>query len=808
MIGPTFDISMLAAVGFIHPALALAGAGCGAIPVIIHFLNRRRHKRVEWAAMRFLLLASRRSTRRLRLEQFFLLALRIAVVVFVGLLVSRPYFPATGLLPFSASGVHRVLVVDNSLSMEATTESGTRFERALHRAHDLLATFSPRDGVSIVTIADPATTVIDHPAYDRRVVAEAVDSIAATQRSTDVAGAIRSVMKIFADSPAAPGNRAVYFLSDFQKSVWLQDEDGTASARSSDSVNPNTSHNETGSRSASDVPTLAATELARLADTLSNPSENLLLVQVDGRERDNASLESLTADSAFVAPGLPVRFEATVANHGATMLRGARVQFRTGGRIVGESPVTELASGGQTVVTTTVQFPKAGNQTVEARLHVPGPDHLKVDDTRFFTIEVRDKTHVLIVDPKPSGRFNESEGAYLAAALDPASVFARNGPVSESTSPRTERDGWRDAVSPFSVEVSAQHELSFQALPEFDVVALCNVPALTRSNWNRLGRFVDQGGGLLVFLGDQVDVESYNHRNGSAEESRLLPARILEVVDVSESSALEGHDTSGQHAFLRLSRKPLTHPFVHEFARQENSGLFDARIEKYMRIEVDSAVGEVVWKYSNGEPAWVLGSRGRGRVLLCTTSANMRWNTLPAKGDYVSLMVNAVSFAMRGGGTQRNVVVGDRIRERLTALESSLPITVSPPADCRSDVSSTVMIRIGNGLGSEAGPVDCCGVWRLGIAGTQRDFSVNPDPIESRLAGAGGQELARAVNRKMRWMPASEKSLTGHEQEMAHTSEMSYAVLWMVIGLVAVESLLAMLFGKPLGHRRQDGAHA
>src|SRR5437764_15218638 len=70
------------AVLFASPAAALAtAAGAAAVPVIIHLLNRRRYRIVDWAAMRFLLAAQRQNVRRLRLEQWLLLAIRCLVLV-------------------------------------------------------------------------------------------------------------------------------------------------------------------------------------------------------------------------------------------------------------------------------------------------------------------------------------------------------------------------------------------------------------------------------------------------------------------------------------------------------------------------------------------------------------------------------------------------------------------------------------------------------------------------------------------------------------------------------------------------------
>ena len=44
-------------------------------PIIIHLINRIRYKRVEWAAMEFLLEAMKRNKRKLILEQLLLLLL-------------------------------------------------------------------------------------------------------------------------------------------------------------------------------------------------------------------------------------------------------------------------------------------------------------------------------------------------------------------------------------------------------------------------------------------------------------------------------------------------------------------------------------------------------------------------------------------------------------------------------------------------------------------------------------------------------------------------------------------------------------
>ncbi len=65
---------------FLAPLL-LAGTVLATAPIIIHLLNRRRFIRVDWAPMEYLKLTLKTNKRRLKLEQWLLLALRTLAVL-------------------------------------------------------------------------------------------------------------------------------------------------------------------------------------------------------------------------------------------------------------------------------------------------------------------------------------------------------------------------------------------------------------------------------------------------------------------------------------------------------------------------------------------------------------------------------------------------------------------------------------------------------------------------------------------------------------------------------------------------------
>ena len=83
---------------------------------MIHLLNRRKYREVPWAAMRFLLAAIRKNRRRLRIEQWLLLAIRTLIILLVVSAMAKPFLESFGAV-IAGRRTHRVIVVDASLSM-------------------------------------------------------------------------------------------------------------------------------------------------------------------------------------------------------------------------------------------------------------------------------------------------------------------------------------------------------------------------------------------------------------------------------------------------------------------------------------------------------------------------------------------------------------------------------------------------------------------------------------------------------------------------------------------------------------------
>lgn len=101
----------------------LWGLFAASIPVIIHLLNRRRFRIVDWAATTFLLKASRESRGKKKLKHILILICRTLAIAALIFAVARPLLG--GFLGSGSGSVGTVvLVLDRSASMETKPESG------------------------------------------------------------------------------------------------------------------------------------------------------------------------------------------------------------------------------------------------------------------------------------------------------------------------------------------------------------------------------------------------------------------------------------------------------------------------------------------------------------------------------------------------------------------------------------------------------------------------------------------------------------------------------------------------------------
>src|SRR5262245_46796754 len=125
---------------FLAPIM-LAGAAAISIPIALHFFYRARYKPLPWAPMKFLKEAIEQTSRRLRFQEWILLALRILAILLLAFALARPGW-RTAVTASRGEAIDVVFVVDTSYSMAARVGEGdkTRLDRAKEAALAVLDT--------------------------------------------------------------------------------------------------------------------------------------------------------------------------------------------------------------------------------------------------------------------------------------------------------------------------------------------------------------------------------------------------------------------------------------------------------------------------------------------------------------------------------------------------------------------------------------------------------------------------------------------------------------------------------------------
>ena len=662
------NLSMFAVLPFIAPGLAAAGAGLASVPIIIHLLNRRRFRRIIWAAMDWLLAAQRKNARRIRIEQLILLIIRCLIMLLIGLALAQPILQAMNLGVLGQTRLTRVIILDDSYSMNygglktagqsAITDIGAPFDKAKAVAKELInLSAEGRDSIYVVLAGSPARPMFSAPGTVRKTILDAIDQLRPTCRSTDLGGAMESARKVLASDPAE--NKQVVLVTDRSKSAWMAQSVGPGGG-----------------------PTFKIGSVANKLRDLAS----LHVVDVGPDDPPHVALTGLTATHRVIQFDHQVFVAATVYNFSPSARKDIFLKLERDplretttpekGEII---PVPEVAPDKSVTVERLVPFVEAGFHTVRATLvNADGSDlandKLVEDHERFLSLRLQRRINVRLVDGKPAGPGRneaESEVFWVSKALTP---------VVGATELQREEELNKYKLYPAS-DTSLRPSGAW--LDHQDLLILANVDLSAVAEQKDLARevseFVARGGGLMIFMGSQTEsasnIRAYNdlfYANGKGP----LPARLVDAVNSTDK--VRGEEITGD----------LNHPVLEQFKAKPTMIPYN-RVFRHIKAELpaNSPATVLLKGVESGDPIIVLSKFGQGRVALVTTSANSDWNNFGAHKTLVPLL-QVLSFYLAPPMEMfRTVDVGSPVAELLTAeqaanpgeMQLALPGVMAPP---------------------------------------------------------------------------------------------------------------------------------
>ena len=180
----------------------------------------------------------------------------------------------------------------------------------------------------------------------------------------------------------------------------------------------------------------------------------------------------------------------------------------------------------------------------------------------------------------------------------------------------------------------------------------------------------------------------------------------------------------------------------------------------------------------------------------------MAWNNLPAKGDYVSLMMNLVAYLAQPQARSRNIEVGELIVRRLTPGASAMPLRMRLPDGGTADASLSVADE-----GFELRYIDTerAGLYTTLVGSTAQSVAVNPPPAESDLKPTDRTALAEAIDAPFGYVTDTEE-LTARAGAPG-ASELGSGIVYAVLALLICETWLARRRVDSGEEGRQPRAH-
>jgi hypothetical protein len=464
-------------------------------------------------------------------------------------------------------------------------------------------------------------------------------------------------------------------------------------------------------------------------------------VSVAGQPSANVSVPSVNFARASFSGQERITVTAGIVNRGDAPITGLTTTLDIDGHQIESKPVNV---GGNS--STSVSFAPFTLADSNVRGIVKaGTDPLPQDNTFNFVLTPGRPLSVLVVAPREETGDRSDPSLYLSKAL------------SIGTPP------------PFQAEVTSPVRMAPASLDKRAVLVLNDTPFPPALAGGALKKFVEQGGGVLVVLGE--------HSTWPQNDAALLPGTLGGTVDRPDGRG-------GALGFLDYS-----HQVFEVFKAPRSGDPSSARVFRY-RLLTATPTSRVLAKFDDGAVAAAEQRTGLGRVIAWNITVDDSWSDLPRRAVFLPLVHQLLRYlgryeepaAWRTVGqvldlTSGSILVGTR-RDRVALTPSSKRVTLA------------------TGSGPEFLELDEQGFYELRSTGAKETHppvvAVDIDPAESDLSPMDVGEFTAAVIGRAG--PQTSAAATA-EQVTPQDLERKQALWWyLLLGgvlLLATETILS-----------------
>lgn len=355
---------------FLNPSI-LFGLFAAAIPILLHFLNLRKLKTIEFSTLLFLKELQKTKIKRIKLKQLLLLIIRIIIIVFIVLAFARPTLKNS--FSNETAKTSAIFIIDNTFSMSLVNEKGSLLNQAKLKAKNLINEIKDGDEVTIITIGDVNTKKFI-PTKSIKELINQIDNIEISEVSNTLNQAMVEASKIIYESNQL--NKEIYIFTDMQKSRLINSKD-------------------------------------ELSDYGKIFPENtrLFLIDLSNDEYNNLGIVSFQSENQIFELNKDISFKVKVKNYSNTKIDNNVISLFINGKRSSQKNLTLNSNEMKEVILeTTLQDTGLVNFSAELE------DDAILNDNQFFlSVNVKKNVSVLICTENP----NSSKFVNYAISLNP-----------------------------------------------------------------------------------------------------------------------------------------------------------------------------------------------------------------------------------------------------------------------------------------------------------------------------------------------------------------------------------------------------
>lgn len=345
---------------FLNP-LVLFGLLAASIPIIIHLLNLRKLKVVEFSSLQFLKEMQKNKMRKIKIKQILLLILRTLAIIFLVLAFSRPTIREINLAGFGSEVKNTIIIlIDDTPSMSVADKKGEYFLQAKKIALRILEATEEGDEIYLLKFSELSPQKNEFNQASKNLAIREIENYGLSDISRNFLDVFISVSKILEQSKNL--SKEIFILTDLQETNFPENE-------------------------------ILNLKFDRVIDR----NTRIYIFKIGEKQAYNISIDSLSITNRIFEINKPINVSTSITNHSEEDGTNINSNLYFNNKKVAQKGI-DLKKNSSGIFSFTGQLKDYGFNL--ARLEIEDDDMIK-DNVRYLNFYVPDKVKVLMVSENP-----------------------------------------------------------------------------------------------------------------------------------------------------------------------------------------------------------------------------------------------------------------------------------------------------------------------------------------------------------------------------------------------------------------------